>query len=244
MVLYKVILHTTASAPLTCSHATHQQTGYCPYSHATTLNYTCCAAKITAPLQSEKTTFFNESRKRPKDLSGIILLVMMEFQNETKPNKADMLLMDIKDKLVARSESFSTLGDNQVNSSDSVAIRCLTSSHIRIEMKGKETTVGFITTGSTADETTEPITVDSLEFALWGAGVLENKELKKKFDMFLACVKAEKDSVGKGVVSDIAGLAGLKTEQLSAKPAGKACETSADDDSSEIDGSEFSIDMI
>ncbi|KAJ3316700.1 hypothetical protein HDU76_001600 [Blyttiomyces sp. JEL0837] len=245
MVLYKIVIHTCKSDVVACKSSSHSKDAICDYSHRdyssprkVTVTYPCCVSIL--PI--EETIFYNESDGRPKELSGIILLVMMAFQNDSKPNKAELSLQEIKNKLVARPGSFPTL-DNQVISPTSVPIRCLTSSHIRLELKGKDTTIAFAT-NSTGGETIKPVTVDSLEFALWGAEVLENQELKNGFDMFLANVKAaEKELLGKDVVvADIAGV-GMKMDQLSFKKVvEKSCESvvrGADDDCSEFDGSEF-----
>ncbi|KAJ3318802.1 hypothetical protein HDU76_000729 [Blyttiomyces sp. JEL0837] len=190
MVLYKLVIQ-SVEISFRCMKASHEETSstYCEYDvdeayHESIVDYTSCFGDRAPPV--ETSIFYNESEGRPKELSGIILLVMMAFHNDTKPNKSELSLKEIKNKLLARSESFTTI-DNQVISVDSVPIRCLTSSHIRIEFQGNEATVAFVTT----KETVQTIKVDTLEFALWGADVLENQELKNAFDMFMARVEAE-----------------------------------------------------
>ncbi|KAJ3318803.1 hypothetical protein HDU76_000730 [Blyttiomyces sp. JEL0837] len=211
MVPYKLVIQTGEPRTLRCIKASHAvETGTAPRyvsrlrpvapidtaPHPVTVNYSCCLDNVVGRSLEQK-ILDCESDGRPEELSGIILLVMMAFQNDTKPTKTELSLNEIKRKLVARPKSFPTL-ENQVVSPNSVPIRCLTSSHIRIELSGNETTVAFVTT----TETIKTIKVDTLEFALWGAEVLENQELKSGFDMFMAKVKAEKKAKGFGGMDD------------------------------------------
>ncbi|KAJ3316702.1 hypothetical protein HDU76_001602 [Blyttiomyces sp. JEL0837] len=168
MVVYKVIIYNTLG----------YVTSYCntPYSKETT-----CPNCINNPNRLiAKYVFYNETDGRLKELSGLILLSMMRLPNPTSSNQEQLFLQDITSKLISRPESFITLNDH-INSSNSVAIRCLTSPHIGLQMMGNTITVAFV---SSSKETKIIYNVNPLDFALWDCGVLENQKLTEEYDMF------------------------------------------------------------
>ncbi|KAJ3318804.1 hypothetical protein HDU76_000731 [Blyttiomyces sp. JEL0837] len=178
MVLYKTVIHTLGKQnPCTISHSvSHKSIN--TYHHEQ-VAYPCCVSKQQVP--SEVSVFYYENDGRPKELSGVILLSMMKFNVDNDAEKrASECLKEIKTELTTR-PTFHSLEDNVLDP-DSVIVRCITSSYAKIEMKGKNSVISFITKNSFAPM--ESVTIDTLEFALWGADVLDNNHLSTQFKNF------------------------------------------------------------
>ncbi|KAJ3318801.1 hypothetical protein HDU76_000728 [Blyttiomyces sp. JEL0837] len=184
MVLYKIVIHTSGDhcyCPVKVHETTHVGQycfGYGKCHQTSTVTYKCCTQSVPAP--QEITTFYHECNDGPKEISGIITQVLMTFQDDMLPNRTERLLKDMRSKFQSRPDLFTTLGDSIVPS-DSVAIRCHTCPHIKLEMIfGTTCSVSFITATNT-----DILTVGTSNFAMWGTGVVENVQLTKKFEKFV-----------------------------------------------------------